>query len=433
LIKKRLALVDATPGLTRDRLYAEVDWRGVLFQVVDTGGLQFSKEDRIAKAMEDQVTKAMEESSMALLVCDARAGLVPLDRQVATWARRWGRTILLVVNKVDTEKERTSIYEFTALGVGDPYPVSSLHGVGIGELLDEIVGRLTAVPGTLPKKVPGTAVTATSASEPLRIAIIGRPNVGKSSFVNWLLNEERVLVDESPGTTRDPVEAVFTWKDQVYHLVDTAGIRSGHRLKSKMDVVARLKASEVIRKAHVCLALLEAPHGIIRDDLKLLDQVVTAGTPLCLVVNKWDLIRDQIDPKEVASSIARRAPFVRFAPAICTSAKTGLHVFEALGLATEVAHRARKRMTAAEARRLLKVIQEGPGAPVNIRHSRLLRLTQVEGVPPVFRLFARVRQAWKGTDIAYLEGVIRRQLHIEGVPIRVRLLTWTRGGQRTRR
>ncbi len=424
LIKKRQALVDATPGLTRDRLYGDVTWRGLPFRIVDTGGLEFSRGSRLGQAIASQVSRAMEEASLALLVCDARQGLLPLDSQVAFWARRWGKPLLLIANKVDDPKQIPSIFEFTSLGIGSPHPVSSIHGTGSGDLLDAVVEQLR-ISGCLE---PDDRSVKPSA-RPLKVAIVGRPNVGKSSFLNRILNEERVLVDEKPGTTRDPIEVNFTYKDQAYCLVDTAGMRSPRHLKQKIDAVARLKALEVVRESDVCLGILEGSFGIVLDDLKLLDEVMTVGKPLCLAVNKWDLVKGAPDARQAASKIVQRAPFLRFAPVICTSAKTGLNVLKALEQAAELALRANRRVSGSEARQLLDVIRTDPRTPVAVRNAHLIRLAQVGVSPPTFHLMARISGGYKGktrgfqlSDMAYLEGVIRRELKLEGVPVRIHLL-----------
>lgn len=437
LIGKRKALVDATPGLTRDRLYGEVTWRGLPFQVVDTGGLQFLKGNRLTEAMRAQVAKAMEEATLALLVCDGRTGPVPLDEQAASWARRWGKSILVVVNKVDSEREEPGIHEFSRLGLGNPLPISALHGRGIGELLDEMVARLKKVstpltPSTSPSPPEGEKVGMRGKGEALQVAVVGRPNVGKSSLMNRILNEERVLVDEAPGTTRDPVETHLTYQGQAYCFIDTAGIRARPKIKTYVEAVARLKAAEVIRRSHVCLAVVEGPAGIVQEDLKVFDEVVRAGRPVCVVVNKWDLVRGQLDPKAVALRIAQRAPFLRFAPVVLTSAKTGFHVLEALECVGQIARRAGVKVPAAETRRILKGIQTDPRAPVGIRNAQLFRMTHVAADPCVFQLWARVRRPLRDSEVAYLEGVLRRELKLVGIPIRVRCLTFGRRGVRPR-
>jgi len=416
LLQRRQALVDATPGITRDRLYSDVEWRGIRFRVVDTGGLQFAKGDRLSKAIADQVAKALEEATLILLVCDAKTGLLPLDLSVVSWIRERARPVLLAANKVDTDKDLPAIYEFSALGFGEPYAISSLHGRGIGELLDAIVERLRQV------RSQELGVRSVHAEEPLKVAIIGRPNVGKSSFLNRILKEERVLVDEAPGTTRDPVETFLKMGERTYCLIDTAGIQSRKRLRSKVDAVARLKALEVIHRAHVCLAILDGSCGIVQEDLKLLDQVVTAGKPLCLAVNKWDLLQGRVSQEQAALQIKRRAPFLRFASAICISAKTGFQVFKALELAAKAASSARRQVTSGEERRLLEAIRTDPKAPVGVRQAHLFRIAQVGVSPPTFHLLARVRTGFRESDVAYLEGFLRRELKFDGTPIRIRLL-----------
>lgn len=421
LLKKRRALVDATPGVTRDRLYGDVQWRGVRFRVVDTGGLQFDSRNRLGERVASQVAKAVEEASMALFVGDAREGLMPLDKEVASWIRRWGKPVLVVVNKVDSDRELPAMYEFSSLGFGEPIPISGQHGLRIGELLDALVQHLHV--GSDPRG------SDPRGSDPIRVAVVGRPNVGKSSLVNRIANEERVLVDEEPGTTRDPVEVAVTYRDRLYYLIDTAGVRSQRTLKSRVDAVARIKALEVIQGVDVCLGVLEGPMGIIQEDLKLFSQVVTAGKPFCLAVNKWDLMKPSAnpsraaDPKRVAAEIARRAPFLRHAPVVLTSAKTGLGILKLLDRAAEVASQASRQITRKEADQLLEMVQKDPRAPVGVRNAHLFRLIQVGVMPPTFHLMCRVKQGFRASDLSYLEGFLRRELKLVSSPIRVHLLT----------
>lgn len=419
-LRRRQALVDATPGVTRDRLYGDIRWRGIPFQIIDTGGLGFDPSDSLNQGMFSQTVQAMEEADLVLFVCDGKAGLLPLDRQVASWLRKWNKPTLLAVNKIDTPKEIASAHEFSALGLGISYAISSLHGLGIGELLDAVVEPLKQVthePEALP--TPDSELQ----TKPLKIAIIGRPNVGKSSLLNWILNEERVLVNETPGTTRDPVEAGVVIAGKPYSFVDTAGILSKRRLKTKLDAIARLKAMEVISKSDVCLGVLDATHGIVADDLKLLDQVITVGKPLCLLVNKWDLVKGSVDSKEVPQQIAARAPFLRFAPVLCTSAKTGHQVMKAITQARLVAEEAAQRMTSGQGRRFIEQLRQDSKAPPNIRHAVLIRFSQVGIAPPTFELLLRVRRDLRASDVGYLEKQLRRQLNLKATPIRIRLLT----------
>ncbi len=421
LLQRRQALVDATPGLTRDRLYGEVRWRGTRFRVVDTGGLvSFSGAGKggLEEAIAAQVARAMEEATLALVVCDTRDGVTPLDRQVADWARRWRKPVMLVANKADTRELSDAAAELSELGLGPPRSISGLHGLGIGELLDDLVSRLC-------EKGSGTSVQGGLPGEPaggtLRVVIVGRPNVGKSSLLNRILNEERVLVDTEPGTTRDPVETQFIYRGRRICWVDTAGLRARRTLKSRMDAVARIKALEAISGADVCLGVLEAPLGIVRDDLRLLDHVVTAGKPLCLAVNKWDLLPRSADTRQVAAAIARRAPFLRHAPVLCVSARTGYQVLKAIEQVVDLADRSGRRLEPAQLSELLKAICGDSRTPAGLRSAVLLRLRQVGVRPPTFHLLGRLRKPLRDSDVAFVENLLRKVGGFEGVPIRIRL------------
>lgn len=412
LIGRRKNLVDATPGLTRDRLYGDVEWEGVSFRVVDTGGVQFDKGSRIGKAIEIQVAKALEESVLALLVCDGREGLTPLDSEAAQWLRRRGKPVLVVINKIDNEKDLPAIHEFSRLGFGEPMPISALHGVRVDDLLDRIVERL-------PKPSGGEAAAP---SQAIRVAIVGRPNVGKSSLVNALLKEERVLVDEAAGTTRDPVDSYLTVGDQLYCIIDTAGIRLKRRLRSRVDAVVRLKAMEAVERCDVCLGVLDATMGIVQDDLKLLDQVISAGRPICLVVNKWDRVPTGFQPDDVLRGVARRAAFLRFFPVVCTSAKTGYNVLRTLEQAKDLSVRAGRSISVQEKEELLETLRTDPKTSPAFRSGRFTQLVQVSTAPPTFHLSVRLKGTPRSSDLTYVESVFRRELGLQGIPIRIHLL-----------
>ena len=419
LIGKRRALVDATPGLTRDRLYGDLEWEGRHFRVVDTGGLAFSKGSDLGVAMESQVAKAMEESQLALFVCDAKEGLLPLDSKVADWIRRWGKPTLLVVNKVDVEKEVPSVHEFFQLGMGEPIPIAALHGLRVDGLLDAIVEKLKAAP----KKSQPVSDTHNT-EDAIKVAMVGRPNVGKSSLVNRILKEERVLVDAAPGTTRDPVDSYITVDGELYCLIDTAGIRAKRRLPTRIDAVVRMKALDAVHRADVCLAVLDASAGIVRDDLKILDKVTTAGKPICLAVNKWDLAPASVStsPEQVADGIAKHTPFLRFFPVVCTSAKTGYNVLRLLEQAKDLARRASRRISDEEKEGLLQFLQSDPKTPPGFRSGRWVEIAQMVGAPPTFHVTVKLKKPIRPADMTYLEGVFRRRLRLEGIPIRIRLL-----------
>ena len=426
ILRRRRALVDSTPGLTRDRLYGDVRWGGLSFRVVDTGGLVFPQKGRknaMEEAIASQVARAMEEAAVALFVCDGRAGLLPLDRQVASWLRPWGKQVLVVVNKVDADTSALGVHEFSALGLGSARPVSGLHGLGVGNLLDAVVEQLRA--GS--KGAAGEKGGDLSDSLPtIRVALVGRPNVGKSSLLNRLLNEERVLVDEKPGTTRDPVEAALSYNGRRYLLTDTAGVRARRTLKSRMDAVARLKTMEVIRRAQVCVGILEAQTGIVGDDLKLLDQVVSAHRPLCLLLNKWDLLspsQQAVSAEEAAAQVGRRAPFLRFAPVVCVSAKTGFQTLQVLDRIREVADASAGRLTSGQTRQILDRIRKDPRSPAGLKYGRLIRLHQVGVCPPAFHLLAaRLQRPLRRSDLTFLEELLRREGGFVGSPVRLRLL-----------
>lgn len=423
LIHRHQSLVDSMPGLTRDRLYGQIRWEGVFFRVVDTGGLQFLKDDTLQQSIAKQVQHAMEEADLVLFVCDGRQGVTPLDRQVAGWLRRGKKPVFLIINKMDENRDLADINEFSELGWGTPWPISAQHGLGIGDLLAEILAYFKKAGISMPKDpMTGKMKAVPGVPDPLRLAFIGRPNVGKSSLMNQILDEERVLVDDQPGTTRDPVEVMFRFRQKSYCLIDTAGIRSQKTLKSKVDAVSRIKALQTVERAHICVGVVDASAGLIADDLKLFDFVATAGRPLCLVVNKWDLLPRTALINAVSKKIVERAPFLRYAAVVATSALTGFRVSKVLDEVQTVAESAWRTLTVSECARILEHIVGDSHAPAGVRHAHWIRLYQVAVGPPTFHVLVRVKHALRPAETTYFESVLTREAGFYGTPVRVRYL-----------
>ncbi|PIQ82681.1 MAG: ribosome biogenesis GTPase Der [Candidatus Omnitrophica bacterium CG11_big_fil_rev_8_21_14_0_20_64_10] len=415
LLKRSAALIHAAPGVTRDRLYGTMDWKGCRFRLCDSGGLHLTDTDPLQEAVERQVEAALGEADAVLLVVDARAGLIPLDWRVADWIRRRNKPVLVVANKVEGAAQEEVLPELFSLGFGDPVPVSALHGRRIGELLDQVAGLLGAR-----GKEP-----AARAPEPrgIRVAIVGRPNVGKSSILNRLLGVERAIVSELPGTTRDPIEAGFRYLGNDFTLIDTAGIRARRKLKSGLDVIARLRSLRVLERADVCWVILDGGAGILDDDLQLLAEVTGSGKPFSVAINKWDLADPKPQPAEVRRAFARRAPFAAFASVMPISAKSGRNVLSALSELVETYLRSRRAAPEADLKRLLKRLQSTTSAPVAVRNARFFNLKQAGTPPPtVFQLRVRIKRRLTRNDLAFLERVFREELDLTGVPIHLRIL-----------
>ncbi len=408
LLGGRRAIVEDTPGVTRDRLYGEYDWRGRRFVLVDTGGFE-PHATGIMALVRAQAEQAVAEADMILLMVDAKEGLTPADAEVAALLRKGAsRPILLVVNKVDAATQEVLAAEFHRLGFPALFPVSAEQGQGIGELLDAVASQ---VPGAETPPAEAGAVT---------VAVIGRPNVGKSSLVNRILGAERVLVSAEPGTTRDAVDTRFSYQGKDYVLVDTAGIRAKGRLGRSVERYSVSRALAAVRRADVALILVDAVEGVTVQDTKIGGEAHEAGCASILVVNKWDCRLGERDAgEEYRVALQEKFKFLAYAPIAFVSARTGLQVLSLFRLIDAVSAERARRIATAE---LNTVIQEAVarrpppaerGRPVRIRY-----VTQVGIKPPTFLCFATAMDL-HFSYLRYLENCLRRAFDFRGTPIRL--------------
>lgn len=414
--------MDPTPGVTRDRLEAPVTWRGRTFHLVDTGGVTFEHGSTLAEALQRQVAAAIEEADLLLWVCEAGRGPAPLDTRIAALLRRTGKPVLLVANKADTPVLADQAVELHTLGVGTPAPISSTHGRGIGDLLDLIVERLPledAVPRPSDQRLPAPGAAAAETTD-LTFAIVGRPNVGKSSLLNRLVGRERATVDIVPGTTRDAVAVSLVHGDRRYQLVDTAGVRPRPKLKTMVDRASVGRSFRAIAAADGCLLLVDASVGLLADDLTLLGLILKAGRPCVVLLNKWDLL-PRGSPKAAIEAFRRRVPFAAFLPVIPTSARTGYQVEKALALAAEAAARGRRPIPVPVLRTIVQRLREATGRPGRLRVVRIKAVHHVCQRPVTLKLSVYNEIRWRRSDLAFVERVIRSAADLEGVPIRVEI------------
>ena len=374
--------------------------------LVDTGGLVFEQGSSLAVAIQQQVAAAIAEADLLLFLGDAVSGPVPLDTQVAERLRTAGKPVLVVINKADTELLAGRAVEFHALGLGPPITVSSSHGRGVGDLLDAIVVALPRSGEEAPA-APRTDVA---------LAIVGRPNVGKSSVLNRLVGAERVTVDAVPGTTRDAVDVWIRRGEETICLVDTAGVRARPKLKTLVDVVSVKRSLAAIERADACLFIVDVVDGLLNDDLTLLGLILKVGRPCIIVLNKWDLV-EAGDPSAYAQAIWRRAPFARFLPVIATSAVTGYQLEEALALADEVARRGRQPISVDTLGDATHRLREGTDRPGKLRHVRVVRVRQVSQRPLTVELAIHGTVRLHRPELAFVERILRSTLDLEGVPL----------------
>jgi GTPase len=408
---KRQALVDDLPGVTRDRNYAQVTWEGKTFTLVDTGGFVTSEATTLEDQSRQQVLMAMEEADTLLFVADAKAGLHPEDVTLVDLLRRTAKPVIYVINKVDGSEQSTHMAEFYQLGVEQLYPVSAEHGFGFGELLD----RLT-------RDLPGIDLDAAKLEgDEVRIAIVGRPNVGKSTLVNAILRAPRVIVSEVPGTTRDAVDTVFTRDGQRFLLIDTAGIRRKGRTSQRLEKVSILKALQSIDRSHVGIVVVDALEGLTDQDLHIAGYVRERYRGCVLVVNKWDGVAlDERGKKRFLEDVRGRLRFMPYAPVLALSALTGKRVAKVLPMVLEVFHEYNQRVPTAAVNQVLERAVSAHEPPyVGNRRLKFFYATQTSTRPPTFVLFCNYPGSIHFSYERYLSNHFREALGLQKVPIRL--------------
>jgi GTP-binding protein len=408
IVGRDTAIVSEEAGTTRDRHFARAEWQGRAFFVVDTGGITDDPRAPLDAAIARQVSVAIEEADLLLMVVDGRNGLHPIDRRVADILREAGKPFIVVVNKVDNPAD-VSWYEFFELGAGDPVPVSAMNGKQSGDLLDIVVSRIPEV--------------APELHDALRVAVIGRPNVGKSSFVNRLLGEERLVVSEDAGTTRDAIDSTMRYHGQDLVFVDTAGLRRQSRVDEGIEFYSSLRSRRAIERADLCCLLIDATEKLNNQDLKIAALAWEAGRGLIIVVNKWDLFeKDDKSAPRFEKECREKAPYLAFVPFLFTSAKTGLRVNRVLDLILEVAAERTKRITTSEVNtRLEQLVSRLQPPQAAGREVRLMYATQVDVAPPTFAVFGNHPDLVQEHYVRYLHNGFREAWGFRGNPVRILL------------
>jgi GTP-binding protein len=409
---RRKAITDSRPGSTRDRNYAQTTWQGAAFELIDTGGLLLGSDDPLLGPATKQAERAIDEADLVVLVVDARAGLMPDDNAIAKQLRRKGKRVLVAVNKV--ERESDGLGEFVRLGFEDVHSISAEHGLGVGDLLDEALARVPRVEAPEEEE------------RPLRLALVGRPNVGKSSLLNRFLGDERSLVSPIPGTTRDAVDSLLVKGGKRYLFVDTAGIRRSRLLKENVDHVSVIQARRSLERADVAILLLDAGEGMREMDATIAGYAQEAGKALVVAVNKWDLADEQgLKQKKTEEDIRYALKFLSWAPVLFVSALSGKGL-TALLKAAEKAHEAtRTRVTTGELNRLLAKATQGflPKAAKGNQPVKILFGTQIGVAPPTFALSLNHPVDLHFSYRRYLENQLRHAFGFEGTPIVIKVRT----------
>ncbi len=406
IIGQRDAIVHDLPGVTRDRHYAEADWAGKTFSIVDTGGFVPESEDVIETAIREQAEVAIKEADVVMFVVDGEAGLLPSDYDIAGILRKAQKKVILIVNKIDNDKRELSLAEFYKLGLGEPIPTSALLGRKVGDLLDVITNDFEVV-------------EAKEVDPRLKIAIIGKPNVGKSSFVNALLQEERNIVTDIPGTTRDPIDAVLKFHGEEIVLVDTAGLRRKSKIKESVEFFSTVRTIKAIERCDVAVILIDAKQGLEHQDLRIIDTAIGRKRAVVIAVNKWDLIeKDDTTAKTLEKALKEKLRIYDFIPIMFISALEKQRIYKVIDLVKTVHVEQNKRISTSELNdRLGADIKMFPPRSRSGKEIKINYITQVDVKPPVFAFFCNEPKLIDDNYKRYLENKIRGYFTFSGVPV----------------
>ncbi len=409
LVGKRLSIVEDTPGVTRDRLYAECEWRGKSFTLVDTGGIEPQTDSEMLRFMRDQAEIAIQNATVIVFLTDIKTGVTASDHDVANMLLKSQKPIILAVNKVDTTGEPpTELYEFYNLGLGDPLPISSVHGHGTGDLLDKCIEYF-------PEESE-----ASDTDEGIKVALIGKPNVGKSSLTNKILGEERVIVSDVAGTTRDAVDSAFENEYGKFVFIDTAGIRKKSKVNDDIEKFSVLRASLAVERSDVCLIMIDANEGVTEQDTKVAGIAHDAGKACIIVVNKWDMVeKDDKTLKQEEEKIRKDLSYMTYAPILFISAKTGQRVGKLFELITKAYAESCKRITTGMLNNVLADAVSRVQPPTDRgKRLKVYYITQTGVCPPNFVMFCNDASLFHFSYRRYLENKLREVFGFEGTPIR---------------
>ena len=408
LTGERAAIVEETSGVTRDRHYGQSDWNGKRFSVIDTGGYVVGSDDIFEEEIRKQVDLAMQEADAILMVVDAREGLTPLDEDVADILRRSPKKVFVAVNKVDVPKNVHEIAEFYSMGLDGIFPVSAINGGGTGDLLDEIVKNFEELPDDNLDELP-------------RFAVVGRPNVGKSSFINALLGDERNIVTDIPGTTRDAVNTRYNSFGFDFYLVDTAGVRRKSRVYENIEFYSVMRSIRAIENSDVCLLMVDATTGFEAQDINILHLIEKNRKALVMVVNKWDLLeKDSNTHLQFESEIRKKtAPFTDY-EIVFTSVINKQRIFKALEAANEAFQNSRRRIATSKLNDLLlPIIENSPPPAIKGKYVKIKYITQLPTKFPAFAFYCNSPQYVKEPYMRFMENTIRKHFDFKGMPVQI--------------
>lgn len=408
LIQKREAVVHDEPGVTRDRVYVTCDWASREFILIDTGGIVFDSDVELHEQVKKQAELAIQEADLILFVVDARTGVVPEDEEVARFLMKSAKKTILVVNKVESAVDEARVYEFYSLGLGDPFPVSALQGINTGDLLDRIVENLPEVESEAEVEVEAS------------ITIVGRPNAGKSSLLNTLIGSERAVVSEIPGTTMDAIDSLVEYDGKIYRLIDTAGIRKKGKNEEPLFFYSFLRALKAIERSDVSLLVIDASEGVTKQDQKIAELIEEKGNAAIIILNKWDLVKDEEKRQKVLESLDRKLYFLNYAPVMMVSAKTGRNVSKIFNEVEKVLKEYRKRVRTGELNRWMDELKErGYTVVSGPKRLKVYYCVQADFEPPEFVFFVNDRSLVKSNYVRFLENKLRESFGFKGTPVKI--------------
>ncbi len=401
------AITEDVPGVTRDRNYGEFEYSGKSFILVDTGGFEPQKKEEMTSLVKEHVYAAVEESSIIIFLMDGKEGLLPQDQEIASILRRYDKPVFYAVNKLESPKREAAISEFYALGVDKLYALSAAHGTGLGDLLDDLASRVEAEPEG-------------EAQEGLRIALVGRPNTGKSSIANRLLGSERMIVSDQPGTTRDAVDSVFIFREKRFVIIDTAGMRRKSRISMRVEEYSVASAIRSIERADVVNLVIDAREGIAHQDAAIAHLVTEKGKGIALAVNKWDLIDGAGHEGEYLEMVREKLPHVDFAPVLFVSALTGKNIMKIVETDLQIARELVRKIATSKLNRTFESYFQRLSLPrAGRREVKIFYVNQARTSPPTFILFANFPDSIPEHYRRYLENSLRSTFGFKGVPIRL--------------
>lgn len=410
IVGRKISITEDTPGVTRDRIYSDAEWQGRKFLLVDTGGLDMKDQDIFMSSIKAQADIALDMSDVIIFLTDGINGVSSTDREIATYLRKTNKKVILAVNKFDAGAARDNYYDFFELGIGSPIGVSSEHGTGVGDLLDEVVEGFQIAEDDLD-------------DDKIRVTFIGKPNVGKSSLINNILGEERVIVTNIAGTTRDAIDSNFNFKDEEFVLVDTAGLRKKKKIDEKVERYSVIRTLTAIERSSVCVLVIDAEEGVSEQDAKIVGYAHDNNKGIIIAVNKWDLIeKDNKTMRQFEHSIRERLPFMNYSPIIFISAKTGQRVEKLLDIVSLVNNNYNHRIQTGVLNDILNraVLANQPPSDKG-RRGKLYYGTQVSVRPPKFVLHVNDSELFHFSYVRYIENQIRESFPFTGVQIIINL------------